>query len=168
MTQDQSNICHFSGQIQLISGGPSAAYLADRPRLHSGHIIGVTEAYRCIWRTVRGPWADCPCCNFLLIRASGEKLHEWRTVRLLPADRPLYQISDSPEFCQLSQFQFWIGIIAQITFQKNLKTSMDTIQRLIWVSKNEKSKINQVKSRKLVNSPLKLWKIKKIWSKECT
>ena len=57
MTQDQSNICHFSGQIQLISGGPSAAYLADRPRLHSGHIIGVTEAYRCIWRTVRDPWA---------------------------------------------------------------------------------------------------------------
>ena len=30
-------------------------YLADRPRLLSGHIIGVTEAYRCIWRTVRGP-----------------------------------------------------------------------------------------------------------------
>ena len=35
-------------------------YLADRPRLLSGHTIGVTEAYRCIWRTVRGPWADCP------------------------------------------------------------------------------------------------------------
>ena len=79
--------------------------LVDRPRLLSGHIIGVTEAYRCIWRTVRGPWADCPRCNFLLIRASGEKLHEWRTVRLLPTDRPPYQISDSPEFCQLSQFQ---------------------------------------------------------------
>ena len=70
-------------------------YLADRPRLLSGHTIGVTEAYRCIWRTVRGSWADCPCYNFLLIRASGEKLHEWRTVRLLPADRPRYQISDS-------------------------------------------------------------------------
>ena len=80
-------------------------YLADRPCLFSGHIIGVTEAYRCIWRTVRGDWADCPRCNFLLIRASGEKLHKWRTVRLLPADRPLNQISDSPEFCQLSQFQ---------------------------------------------------------------
>ena len=70
-------------------------YLADRPCLFSGHIIGVTEAYRCIWRTVRDPWADCPRCNFLQIRASGAKLHEWRTVRLLPADRPRYQISDS-------------------------------------------------------------------------
>ena len=80
-------------------------YLAYRPRLLSAHIIGVTEAYRCIWRTVRGPWADCPRCNFLLIRASGEKLHEWRTVRLLHADRPRYQISDCPEFFQLSQFQ---------------------------------------------------------------
>ena len=78
---------------------------ADRPRLHSGHIIGVTEAYRCIWRTVSGSLADYPRYNFLLIRASGEKLHEGRTVRLLPADRPLYKISDSPEFCQLSQFQ---------------------------------------------------------------
>ena len=96
-------------------------YLADRLRLHSGHIISVTEVYQCIWRTVHGTWADCPCCNFLLIRASSEKLHEWQTVRLLHTDCLHYQISDSLEFRQLSQFQLWIGIIAQITFQKSQK-----------------------------------------------
>ena len=49
-------------------------YLADRPRLLSGHIIGVTEAYRCIWRTVRGPWADCPRYNF-----SADKSLWWKS-----------------------------------------------------------------------------------------
>ena len=36
---------------------------------------------------------------------------------------------------------------------KNLTTSMNTIQRLIWVSKNKNSKIIRVKSRKLINTP---------------
>ena len=82
-----------SGQIQLISGGPSAVYWADRPRLHSGHIIGVTEAYRCIWRTVCGTWADCPCCNFFcwseplvknFMNGGPSALPNFRQLRILP------------------------------------------------------------------------------------
>jgi hypothetical protein len=74
-------------------------------------------------RTVRGLLADRPQCNFAAENFSAEPLvnksHEWRTVRLLPTDRPLYQISDSPEFCQLSQFQLQFGIIAHIKIQKS-------------------------------------------------
>ena len=67
------------------------------------------------------------------------------TVRQLPADYPLYQISDSPEFCQLSQFQLQFGIIAHIKIQKsqilheNLqKTHMSKLQQEF---KNKSSKI---------------------------
>ena len=44
------------------------AYLADHPRLLSGHIIGVTEAYRCIWQTVRATifcWSEPLVKNFM-------------------------------------------------------------------------------------------------------
>src|SRR6185503_13053143 len=53
-----------------------------------------------LWRTVRGPLADCPLCIFAVDNFSAEPLvdksHERRTVCPLPANRPLYQISDSP------------------------------------------------------------------------
>ena len=100
-------------------------------------------------RTVRGPLADCPQCISAVENFSAEPLvnksHELRTVRLLPTDRPLYQISDSPEFCQLSQFQLQFGIIAHIKIQKsqilheNLqKTHMSKLQQEF---KNKSSKI---------------------------
>ena len=103
------NLIHTRLELPLFNFSHQLRTVRDLWRtfrdLLSRQPIGVSEAYRCIWRTVRGPWADSPRCNFLLIRASGEKLHEWRTIRLLHADRPRYQISDSPEFFQLSQFQ---------------------------------------------------------------
>ena len=81
-------------------------------------------------RTVRYPLADHPLYIFAtetsFCRASGDKSHERRTVRLLPADRPRFQNSDCPEFCQLSQIQLWIGIIAHIKVLKfqNLHKSL--------------------------------------------
>ena len=73
-------------------------------------------------RTVRGPLADCPQCIFVVDNFSAEPLvdnsHERRTVRPLPADRPQYQISVSPEICQFSQFQLQFGIIAHIKIKK--------------------------------------------------
>ena len=85
-------------------------------------------------RTVRGPLADRPQCIFAVENFSAEPLvdksHERRTVRPLPADRPLYQISDSPEFCQLSQFQLQFGIIAHIKIQKS-RILHENLKRLI-------------------------------------
>ena len=85
-----------------------------------------------------------------------------RTVRQLPADRPLYQISDSPEFCQLSQFQLQFGIIAHIKIQKyqilheNLqKTHMSKLQQEF---KNKSSKI--MKTHKWLKNTSKIRKIK--------
>ena len=100
-------------------------------------------------RTVRGPLADRPRYNFAVENFSAEPLvnksHERRTVRPLTADSPQFQISDSLEFCQLSQFQLQFGIIAPIKIQKsqilheNLpKTHMSKFQQKI---KNKPSKI---------------------------
>ena len=115
-------------------------------------------------RTVRGPLADRPQCIFVMKNFSAEllvnKSHERRIVRLLPADRPLYQISDSPEFCQLSQFQLQFGIIAHIKIQKsqilheNLqKTHMSKLQQKF---KNKSSKI--MKTHKWLKNTSKIQK----------
>ena len=117
-------------------------------------------------RTVRGPLADCSQCIFAVDNFSAEPLvdksHERRTVRPLPADCRQYQISDNPEFCQISQFQLQFGIIAHKK-TKNLKTCMETFQRLIRASFNKKSTINVVESCKLINDskmPQKFRKLK--------
>ena len=81
--------------------GPSALCSVGTPPVYS-KLTGCTDDPR----TVRGPLADHPLYIFAaetsFCRASGDKSHERRTFRLLPADRPHYQISDSPEFCHLS------------------------------------------------------------------
>ena len=88
---------------------PLNFYIANRLKLP----LVNSAQYR---RTVRGK-------KFAVKNFSAEPLvnksHERRTVRLLPADRLQYQISDSPEFCQLSQFQLQFGIIAHIKFLKS-------------------------------------------------
>jgi len=79
-------------------GNETQPYMSSSGRPH-------LSAHR---RTIRGPMADSPqyisTADFISAESLVEKSNEQRTVRLLPADRPLYQISDSPEFCQLSQF----------------------------------------------------------------
>ena len=131
--------------------------LADRPPLnfHTAARLKLPLANTAQHkRTVRGPLADHPHCNFVVENNSADRLvnksHEWRTVRQLPADYPLYQISDSPEFCQLSQFQLQFGIIGHIKIQKsqilheNLqKTHMSKLQQEF---KNKSSKIMKTKS----------------------
>jgi len=85
-------------------GGPSASeYFTLQPDWHC-----LWQIMHSLWRTVRGPLADCPQCIFSVDDFSAEPLvdnsHERRTVRPLPADCPQYQISVSPEICQFSQF----------------------------------------------------------------
>ena len=83
-----------------------------------------------------------------------------RTVRPLPADCPRYQISVSPEICQISQFQLQFGIIAHIKIQKsqilheNLqKTHMSKFQQKF---KNKSSRI--MKTHKYPVNALKIQK----------
>ena len=115
-------------------------------------------------RTVRGLLADCPQCISEVENFSAEPLvdksNERRTVRPLLTDCPQYQISDSPEFCQLSQFQPQFGIIAHIKIQKsqilheNLqKTHMSKLQQEF---KNKSSKI--MKTHKWLKNTSKIQK----------
>src|SRR6185312_14271809 len=90
--------------------------LADRPPLnfHTAARLKLplanTAQHR---RTVHGPLADRPQCIFAVENFSAEPLVnkslERRTVRLLPADCPHYQISDSPEFFKFHNFNFELG-----------------------------------------------------------
>ena len=139
--------------------------LADRPPLnfHTAARLKLplanTAQHR---RTVRGPLADRPQCIFAVENFSAEPLvnksHERRTVRPLPADCPQYQISDSLEFCQLSQFQLQFGNIAHIKIKtsqilhENLqKTHMSKLQQEF---KNKSSQI--MKSRKWLKNTSKI------------
>ena len=116
-----------------------------------------------LWRTVRS-------VIFAVDNFSAEPLvdksNERRTVRPLPADCPQHQISDSPEFCQLSQFQLQFGIIAHIKIQKsqilheNLqKTHMSKLPQEF---KNKSSKI--MKTHKWLKNTSKIQKKR---NKEC-
>ena len=85
-------------------GGPSTLCSVGTPPVYP-KLTGCTDDPR----TVRYPLADHPLYIFAtetsFCSASGDKSHERRTVHLLPADRPRFQNSDCPEFCQLSQIQ---------------------------------------------------------------
>jgi hypothetical protein len=93
---------------------------ADHPRDSSGLSAATPLVLKadCL-RTTSGP------SEFLLAAFSKSaeplvtKFYERWTVCLLPADRPRNQISNSPEFYQLLQFQLQFGIIAHIKFQKS-------------------------------------------------
>ena len=99
-------------------GGPSDSEIFDTDTRLELPLVNSSQHRR----TVRVPLADRPQCNFAAENNSAKHLvnksHKRRNVHQLPADCLLYQISDSPEFCQLSQFQLQFGIIAHIKIQK--------------------------------------------------
>jgi hypothetical protein len=96
-----------------------------------GPSAGALLAHR---RTVRGPLADSPqfiaMAENLSVEHLVNKFYEQQTIRLLLVDSPRYQNSDSSEFCNFSPFQLQFWIIAHIK-SKNIKTYMNTIQKLI-------------------------------------
>ena len=143
--------CPFADCPRYPSGPSAFEFSHRRPTETVSGKYCPTQADRP--RSFGGPSAVYFCGWELLCRASGEQV-PW-TADYPPLTRGL---SALPNFRQPRIFLiFTISTLnwdhCSNKISKNLKTSMNTIQKLIWVSKNENLKINRVKSRKLINTP---------------